>query len=218
MKLNFEDFLKSITPPAPERYTCTAEHISRMKRIREVLCPGYKGDEVDERLYLNGVKYFTQDPTGEWDLDKGIFLYGVFGVGKTLFFKVFRHYLNAHGRGISTITADELAAEYALNGFAAIMKYSAVKEMENFKPCELLIDDLGQGANNVQHFGSRTDVMIEILQRRYRVFTDAYKRTFISTNLQPSEIKELYGEYISSRMQEMFNVVLFPGDDKRKTK
>lgn len=218
MKLSFEEFLKSIAPPTPERYICTEEHITKMKRIREALCPGFKGDEPTEKLYLNGVKYFTMDASGDWNLNKGIYLYGVYGVGKTLFFKVFRNYLIAHGRGMSIITADELAAEWALNGFSAIMRYSAVREMENFKPCELLIDDLGQGASNVLHFGSRTDVMVEILQRRYRVLTDAYKRTFISTNLQPSEIKELYGEYISSRMQEMFNVVLFPGDDKRKTK
>jgi DNA replication protein DnaC len=218
MKLNFEEFLHSIAPPAPERHKCTEEHITKMKRIREVLCPAYDNDPAAEKVYLNAVKYFTKDPSGDWNLEKGIYLYGVFGVGKTLFFKVFRYYLNVHGFGFNTITADELAAEYALNGFAAIMKYSAVRELDNFKPTELLIDDLGQGANNVNHYGSRTDVMIEILQRRYRVFTDAYKRTFLSTNIQPSEIKELYGEYISSRMQEMFNVVLFPGDDKRKSK
>lgn len=218
MRLNFEDFLKSITPPSPEYFICTEEHIMKMKRIREVLCPDYDNDPEAEKIFFNGVKYFTQDPTGEWNLNKGIFLYGVFGVGKTLFFKVFRHYLNAHGRGINSITADELVAEFSLNGFAAIMKYSAVRELDNFKPCELLLDDLGQGANNVKHYGSYTDVMVEILQRRYRVFTDAYKRTYISTNLQPSEIKDLYGEYISSRMKEMFNIVLFPGTDKRKSK
>jgi DNA replication protein DnaC len=218
MKMNFEDFLRSITPPVPERFTCTEEHVIKMKRIRDVLCPEYDGDAEAEKIYLNRLKYFTQDPTGEWNLNKGLYLYGVFGVGKTLFFKVFRHYLNAHGRGINSITADELVAEFSLNGFAAIMKYSAVRELDNFKPYELLIDDLGQGANNVKHYGSYTDVMVEILQRRYRVFTDAYKRTFISTNLQPSEIKDLYGEYISSRMQEMFNIVLFPGTDKRKSK
>lgn len=218
MRLNFEDFLKSITPPSPEYFTCTEEHIMKMKRIREVLCPDYDNDPEAEKIFFNGVKYFTQDPTGEWNLNKGIYLYGVFGVGKTLFFKVFRHYLNAHGRGINSITADELVAEFSLNGFAAIMKYSAVRELDNFKPCELLLDDLGQGANNVKHYGSYTDVMVEILQRRYRVFTDAYKRTYISTNLQPSEIKDLYGEYISSRMKEMFNIVLFPGTDKRKYK
>lgn len=218
MKLSFEEFLKSIAPPTPERYTCTPEHVSRMKQIREVLCPGVSWDDETEQIYLNGVKYFTKDPSCRWDLEKGIYLYGVFGVGKTLFFKVFRYYLNAYGAGISAITADELLAEYALNGFAAIMKYSAVREMPGFKPTELLIDDLGQGANTVKHFGSHTDVIVEILQRRYRAFTDAYKRTFISTNLEPREIKEQYGEYISSRMQEMFNIILFPGTDKRKTK
>lgn len=216
--MKFEEFLKSITPPPPQRFVCTELHIEKMKQIRNVYCPGYIEDMESEKLYLNAVKYFTLDPNCEWDLDKGLFLYGVFGVGKTLFFKVFRAYLNAHGNGLSAITADELAAEYTLNGFAAIMKYSAVREIPGYKPTELLIDDLGQGANNVKHFGSHTDVIVEILQRRYRVFTDAYKRTFISTNLTPKEIKDLYGEYISSRMQEMFNIILFPGTDKRKTK
>jgi DNA replication protein DnaC len=216
--MKFDEFLKSIAPPPSQRFECTAAHIDKMRQIRSLLCPGYREDEASEKIYMNGVKYFTLDPTSEWDLDKGLFLYGVFGVGKTLFYKVFRAYLNAHGRGLNAITADELAAEYTLNGFPAIMKYSSVREMEGFKPCELLIDDLGQGANHVKFYGSHTDVIVEILQRRYRVFTDAYKRTFISTNLQPSEIKDLYGEYIASRMREMFNIVLFHGTDKRNTK
>jgi DNA replication protein DnaC len=218
MNMTFEEFLQSIAPPKMQYYQCTDEHIERMKRIRHVLCPAWDGDEEAEKVYLNGVKYFTQDPSGEWDLSKGLYLYGVYGVGKSLFYKVFRHYLNAYGRGMAAVTADELVAEFSIDGFVAIMKYSASRETESYKPCELLIEDVGQNANSGKHFGSHTDVMVEILQRRYRVFTDAYKRTHIATNLQPSEIREQYGEYISSRMKEMFNIILFPGTDKRGKK
>ena len=212
----FEEFLKSIQPLERTHVPCTDKHLERMRAIRLTVCPKYKADAETERLYINGVKYFTGDTSCDWDINKGLYIYGVFGVGKTLFFRVMRYYLNSYGKGIFAVTSDELMAEYAVSGFEAIMKYCASRTHNGYQPKELMIDDLGQGANDVKFYGTHTNVMVEVLQRRYRAFTDAYQRTFISTNLEPKEIKELYGEYISSRMQEMFNIILFPGTDKRK--
>jgi DNA replication protein DnaC len=214
--MEINDFLNQIRPPQRKHFECTDNHFERMRLIRSTVCPDFKTTSQIERIYVNGVKYFSNDTTCDWDINKGLYLYGVYGVGKTLFFKVMRYYLHSFSRGLVCVTSDDLMAEYAISGFEAIMKYCATKNHNGLEPKELMIDDLGQGANSVKFYGTHTNVMIEVLQRRYRVFTDVYLRTFISTNLEPKEIKELYGEYISSRMQEMFNVILFPGEDKRK--
>jgi DNA replication protein DnaC len=151
-------------------------------------------------------------------LNKGLYLYGVYGVGKTMFFRIFRAYLNAIGRSYTSVTSDELSSKFAQNGFESIEDYCKIRANMNGgeSPVNLFIDDVGQGSNSVKYFGSATNIVVEVLQRRYRCLTEAGLFTHISTNIEPKEIKELYGEYINSRMKEMFNPILFYGKDKRK--
>lgn len=194
----------------------TDKNITALDAIIDALCPGFVSTPEVEELYLKGLKYFHSDESCGWDLNKGIYLYGVFGVGKTLFFNVFKAYLLLTRGGFKKVTSDEIASRFATHGFQAIEELCAVREsMEGNAPISLLIDDVGQGANSVKYYGSSTNVIVEILQRRYRCLTESGLLTHISTNLEPTEIKDVYGEYISSRAKEMFNPILFPGKDKR---
>lgn len=206
------------TPKRVHKPNWTEKNINVFNQIREALCPGFIVTPEINDIYLRALKYYHSDESCGWDLNKGIYLYGVFGVGKTLFFRAFKAYTEIAGRTFSVITSDQLASRFAKYGFESIDDLCVSRKNLNCNgnPINLFIDDVGQGANSVKYYGSSTNIIVEILQRRYRCLIEAGFLTHISTNLEPREIKELYGEYINSRMKEMFNPVLFPGKDKRK--
>jgi DNA replication protein DnaC len=59
--------------------------------------------------------------------------------------------------------------------------------------------------------------MAEILLTRYDLFVSKKLITHLTTNLSASEIEEMYGNRIRSRMREQFNLIAFNNDslDKR---
>lgn len=74
----------------------------------------------------------------------------------------------------------------------------------------LIIDDLGAENGVVNHYGTKVNVIEEILSARY----DLDKLTFVTTNIVNP--KEVYDKRICSRMNEMFTSVLVDGKDLRE--
>jgi DNA replication protein DnaC len=60
--------------------------------------------------------------------------------------------------------------------------------------------------------------MAEILLSRYDLFVTRKLVTHLTTNLSASEIENLYGNRVRSRMREQFNLIAFDKNtsDKRK--
>lgn len=59
--------------------------------------------------------------------------------------------------------------------------------------------------------------MAEILLSRYDIFTAKKIQTHITTNLSASEIENIYGNRVRSRLREMINLIGFERNimDKR---
>jgi hypothetical protein len=89
-----------------------------------------------------------------------------------------------------------------------------------------MIDDLGEESGLCEWYnGSNKGVNLvkRVLDRRYEKFKASGLITHISSNLKPGknelgddELERLYGERLTSRFKEMFNVVFYQGGDKRK--
>lgn len=213
-----ERFIESITP---KPYLKDTEYDFKKRYesfeiIANIMVPGFIIDDSNRDLYENAIKYFAGDKSSKFDLDKGIYLYGKVGVGKSMFFKIF-HKLNTatdNPNNFNILTISKLVSEFAKFGFDSFKEYELGGDWHY--GCHWLLDDLGQSASSVKHFGSSTNIVAEFIQRRYNIYTDYYKLTHISTNMEPQEIKDEYGEFIASRMREMFNIVLFNGSDRRK--
>jgi hypothetical protein len=156
-----------------------------------------------------------------------LYVYGAYGVGKTVYFKIFK----ALNRAIDspnnfkilrvTDLIDGVSHEgyqYFLNSGVIPAKGSGSRANAYWdnQADHFLIDDMGQSERFANNYGNKIDVVIAFLQRRYYAYTDCFALTHCSTNLIPSEIESEYGEAINSRMREMFNIILFPGEDKRK--
>ena len=91
--------------------------------------------------------------------------------------------------------------------------------MEEHKRNHLLIDDLGYEEDDenarVNDFGSKTDIVVEVVRRRYEIYQQFGLLTHFSTNKTTDQIEELYGGGTSSRIQEMCNIQLWHGENYR---
>ena len=75
----------------------------------------------------------------------------------------------------------------------------------------LFLDDLGREPTEVLKYGNVTSPITELLEYRY----NQRLTTIVTTNLEPSEIREKYGDRIADRFNEMFALVKYTGASYR---
>lgn len=151
-------------------------------------------------------------------LDKGIFLAGNFGVGKTWFMKLFsknqRQVFHVHN-------AKEIANQFEADGLAAIDHYSQkyknpVNDTASFLQtfAGLCIDDFGT-EDIKNHFGNKKNVIGDVIEERYRLGNCGI---FLhgTTNLTSQALNDFYGGRVISRLREEVNFIELPGKDRRK--
>jgi energy-coupling factor transporter ATP-binding protein EcfA2 len=147
------------------------------------------------------------------NLAKGILLSGPIGCGKTSIMQLIKPF-SAHNSNYKMKTCREISFEFAKYGFEALNTYTQKSNRQTrlFGYC---FDDLG-AEQQIKHFGTDCNVMAEILISRYEHFIDNKSITHITTNLSASEIENLYGNRLRSRMRNMFNVISFDSNSKDK--
>ncbi|MCC7533829.1 MAG: ATPase [Bacteroidia bacterium] len=148
-------------------------------------------------------------------LHKGILLAGSIGCGKTSLMNLMR-YLNDKQSIYLVKPCRDIAFEFIQNGYEVIQKYSRQSFYKDV-PKHFCFDDLGT-ENNLKYYGNECNVMAEILLSRYDLFVSHQLITHITTNLAASEIEQMYGNRVRSRMRELFNLIAFDNtsEDKRK--
>lgn len=164
------------------------------------------------------VCYFTGNAS-KLNPSKGIYLYGPVGRGKTLIMQslaqmcsLVEHKMEAAGiyftsHRFQIKNAKSIVAELAENKKPEVMKkyYSGV----------WCIDDLG-AEDSYKLFGNEMNVVGDIIIERYQRYQQSGLLTHATSNVDPKDWKDKYGDRVASRMSEMFNPVLLVGDDKRK--
>jgi len=144
----------------------------------------------------------------ELDRNKGIWISGPVGTGKTLLFQIFKIYSSEILRKNSFIEQrySELIAKFNKDEFEALSKYDI---------SSILIDDIGVGQIEVNHFGNEINFIDLLIDFRYSALKYKKKITHVTTNLYPNQFKDLVDKRTFSRMQEMFNLIELRGDDYR---
>jgi len=104
--------------------------------------------------------------------------------------------------------------EFIQDGYEVISRYSRHSFRYNH-PKTYCFDDLGT-ENSLKYYGNDCNIMAEILLSRYDLFITQKLITHLTTNLNSSEIEQMYGSRVRSRMREMFNLVSFSNKSKDK--
>lgn len=157
-------------------------------------------------LYFSNNKNF--EVSSDISLQKGIYLFGTHGSGKTSSFKIMQ--LTSKKYDINSIWFPIISAEEVVAKFnSARYKEDVIKY---YSEGIFLFDDLGKEeiANNVYQYG-KEDIFIRILSNRYRAFEEKGTKTFITTNLDYKGIQKRYGKHIEDRFYTMFNKIKLNG-------
>lgn len=101
----------------------------------------------------------------------------------------------------------DVSFEFIQEGYEVIWRYSKMS-FSNHLPKIYCFDDLG-AEQSLKYYGNECNVMGEILLSRYEYYVSHDMLTHITTNLSATEIENLYGNRVRSRMREMFNLLAF---------
>lgn len=142
----------------------------------------------------------------------GLLLAGTCGNGKTTTLRAVQSvvmllnntYYNRRGEGIGNrlLEAKEITGLSEKDG--QLVAYKTVPV--------LFLDDLGREPTEVLKYGNVTSPITELLEYRY----NQRLTTIVTTNLEPSEIREKYGDRIADRFNEMFALVSYTGASYRR--
>lgn len=155
--------------------------------------------------FIKNICYFiSEDSRTDLDLNKGLLIRGVSGIGKTQIIKWMS------GNELKPILISSLidineqlkeSGEYYLG------------DITKFKI--LYLDDVGTEEETINHFGTKISFFKNFIEKYYLNNTK-FNRLIISTNLNMKQISEKYGFRVASRMEEMFNKIDLNGKDLRK--
>ena len=190
--------------------------------------PSFVIDNENRFTYENFIKWAHGDRTMQsldpvtrqpipGRMNRGIYIAGNTGTGKTWCVEIMQAYIQALGFRIlwqddtetrplwwRTIRADGLCDVWAETG-----------NLTEYKNAPMLcIQDLGNEPQETLYMGNRLDVARYIIE--YRGDSHA-ELTFITSNLRISGeiLKERYGDRVASRLSEMCNYFEIKGKDRR---
>lgn len=152
--------------------------------------------EIIRQLYL----YFIGSNECKWNIHAGVILAGKIGCGKTL---LMTSYIL-----LSNELLNKQITCYHSKDLADVIKEKGIKEILQ-RP--IFIDELGREESEVKDFGTVMRPIVELISKRYEVGA----RTYATTNFKLEPLTEKYGDFIVSRLLEMCNYIIMPGDSKR---
>lgn len=175
----------------------------------------------DNRQILNELYNYAHG-IGSLNPQKGLWIFGEIGTGKTTLIKILAEYQRTMGRGFKCVNCSTIASQYASQGIESLDEHTfsdvnqkafdAKGNQVNEKSVEKAFDELGRETVPARYFGNELNVMQYIFQLRYNLKL----KTHATSNLKPDSIIGLYGEHIYDRAIEMFNFIELRGESKRK--
>lgn len=184
--------------------------------------PHFRLYKDDNNILLQLYAYLTRNESlctfYALDLNKGLFLSGKPGVGKTVHMKLIRQFLSFKTQ-FKLKTCHSLALEFMNSGSETLLYYGR-NFVDFIDPNTIAqsycFDDLGS-EDGVKHYGTQTNVMGQVILMRYNLFQNSRVKTHFTSNLTASQIEQYYGDRVRGRLREMCNWIEYKNSaDKRK--
>lgn len=196
-----------------------------LMEIGRYMVPGFTIDPNNEFAYMNVLRWCINDPAMECynfngdtriqaDPQKGLYIYGNVGTGKSVLLDVFRVLCLFYKFGAKYGDRVDKLAWKTYRSDTICDMYMEDGDLKEWKdiPC-LGIQDLGSEPAELLYMGNRRRVLRSIIEARGDVFD---RLTIISSNIPPSALGEVYGPRVQSRIAQMCNVYRLGGPDRRK--
>lgn len=209
--------------------TVDSRSVTRQEKLKflEVciaICPTFRIADSMKQL-LNDLVRWCLMLDGKLDPDKGLWLWGDIGTGKSTMLEIIREYCRMVRRPVCYRETDDprvmrkdplaysfrisnasyVAGMFAKEGYPGIEKYIST--------CRQAFDEVGRECIPTGFYGNMENVFQYIFQRRYDIRRGDF--THVTSNLAPEQIGEIYGDHIYDRCFEMFNFVQMSGESWR---
>lgn len=202
----------------PNTANWSATQIERYKQVymdcARKICPDFAVTQANSDAIIKTFNYAMRIPTSGIDLNKGIWLYGDIGTGKSTLMSVLREFTfkvgvkdqrGACAAAFGVFPCMEVCMQFSKEGYDILDKHSKVTRA---------YDELGAEPKVTNYYGTPVNVFEYLLQIRYA--RRAEYVTHITTNMSLPQVAERYGFRIEDRCVEMFNFIEMSGMSLRK--
>lgn len=179
-------------------------------KIAKVKFPEFQYDEFNKEVVRNLILYFIGNQETEYDLFKGIMLYGAYGRGKTAILSIFEVFCTVLKIDIN---------------FELVLTRRIVMEAHKNKDLSILdkyclqpkcFDDVGREEKAIEVYRNAISPFEYMIDVCYFNFQQKGRFYHITTNYDFDEIEKFYGKRAKTLAIEMFNPVLLSGPNRRK--
>lgn len=186
--------------------------------VAKAICPKFQVREELKDIYKDIFHWCVMDRFGNLDPNKGLWLNGNVGVGKTTLLYIVEEFCKRYrprdSKGFPYSFGKKSASEFYM---LFCGDDDDQREFEDYlESYKLLIDDIGVESESGNNYGKKANVIEYVLEQRYILFQrEVYAgRTFfthVTTNLTMEQIRDHYGIRVFDRVKDMFNVVTMCG-------
>lgn len=206
---SLDDFLRNLNhaglqKPKARKQVMPYEDGKKLFHVIANTLGNFEYNEFNKPMLADLVKYFIADPTGIHDLERGIFLCGMPGIGKTHLFRIF---------GTMVRSFNNPAHEFKT--YCCVGLYDSLRtkqsKISNYVNDHAFFDDLGYetktGESVIKDYGNVSSPIDDIIFEREKKWELFKQRTHFTSNLSPDEIKARYGDRTYDRLKNLCNVV-----------
>lgn len=192
----------------------TPEMKHRFVESARKICPSFQVTDNIKPVLNDICRYFI-GLEGTLSTNKGVYLYGDYGVGKTTTMLSVRRWLSDCFRfnpnGFQFTSLEEILDHYKREGNLDIFT-SNYPEYGRFNPRHLLINEFGKDLHDKVYGVDSSRIIDSLMMMRYDIFQQHGKVTHVTSNYPPQSSDGA----ILDRYIEMFNVVPIGGTSLRK--
>lgn len=155
------------------------------------------------------LRYFINDPESEHPLNKGLFICGSPGTGKSEFMEMFCRFC----------TENKLSKEFQISSLSSI--HTRAKSDKDFDPVMPFVqfnrsfDEFGRHIGPIVRFGDSLNINEAIIEERYERNKRYGQITHFIANMTPNDVKDNFPPMIFDRVKSMCSSIVFGGESKR---
>ena len=172
--------------------------------------------EAQKPLLNDILHYLIKSDKTTLDTNKGIYLSGSFGFGKSDLMTALNdtcHYLFGKNYFVfqpASLCVSEYRHDQDLNYLTERKIYGVQK------PISFCWDDLGMEPSSVKSYGNEINLFSTLINVRYELWKQSGLKTHFTTNLNQSEFDERYTASNRSRIGQMCNLIIVESEDQRE--